>query len=238
MRERGVYRTHRRLGRALLGHLRDERGRERAPPADPEPAERRRSRLVARRTQAGVRPCAGRAFRHLRRRCGWKRAAQARSRHRLHAGSARPAKSGFGADPAWSPDGRKIAFMSNREGDDDIFVVNADGSGLRNLTRSQGHDRTRIWKGREHKRISWSSPDEQWSPDGRKIVFRSERDRPSELERAACRPRCRARRDLRRQRRRERASAADTQLEVRRHACVVARWAQDRVCQPQATCTS
>jgi Tol biopolymer transport system component len=98
--------------------------------------------------------------------------------------------SGFAANPAWSPDGRKIAFMSNRDGTDDILVVNADGSGLRNLTRSQGHDRTRIWKGREHKRVFWSSPEQVWSPDGRKIVFRSERDRPSELERDTCRPRC------------------------------------------------
>jgi Tol biopolymer transport system component len=90
--------------------------------------------------------------------------------------------SGFGANPAWSPDGRKIAFMSNRDGNDDIFVVNADGSGLRNLTPSRGNDRKRIW---------WVSPDgPMWSPDGRKIVFRSRRDRPSELERAACRPRC------------------------------------------------
>jgi Tol biopolymer transport system component len=100
--------------------------------------------------------------------------------------------SGFGANPAWSPDGRKIAFMSNRDDTDDIFVVNADGSGLRNLTRSKGHDRKRIWHGREHKRIFWFSPDgPMWSPDGQKIVFRSERDRPSASERTACRPRCR-----------------------------------------------
>jgi Tol biopolymer transport system component len=81
---------------------------------------------------------------------------------------------GFDANPAWSPDGRRIAFVSNRDGNDDIFVVNVDGRGLRNLTRSRGNDR-----------------DPMWSPDGRKIAFRGERARPSELERVACRPRCR-----------------------------------------------
>ena len=75
----------RRVPVALLGHLRHEHGRERAPPTDPEPPARRRSRLVARRTQAGVRPGPGRPLRHLRRQCGWKRAAQARSRHHIQA---------------------------------------------------------------------------------------------------------------------------------------------------------
>lgn len=38
--------------------------------------------------------------------------------------------------PAWSPDGRQIAFGSNRDGGMDIFVMNADGSNVRNLTNS------------------------------------------------------------------------------------------------------
>lgn len=80
---------------------------------------------------------------------------------------------GFSANPAWSPDGRRIAFVSNRDGSDDIFVVNADGSGLRNLTRSRGNDHNPVW-----------------SPDGREIAFQGRRARPSELERAVCRGHC------------------------------------------------
>jgi Tol biopolymer transport system component len=46
------------------------------------------------------------------------------------------------AQPVWSPDGRKLAFASHPRGlvfDRqlfDIYVMNADGSGRRNLTRS------------------------------------------------------------------------------------------------------
>ena len=32
--------------------------------------------------------------------------------------------------PKWSPDGRRIAFTSNRDGDHEIYVMNADGSGV------------------------------------------------------------------------------------------------------------
>ena len=34
----------------------------------------------------------------------------------------------FDSAPAWSPDGRQIAFESNLDGDYEIFVMNADGS--------------------------------------------------------------------------------------------------------------
>jgi WD40-like Beta Propeller Repeat len=36
--------------------------------------------------------------------------------------------------PAWSPDGRRIAFVSDRHTQDDIYVVRSNGSGLRRLT--------------------------------------------------------------------------------------------------------
>ena len=47
--------------------------------------------------------------------------------------------------PAWSPDGRRIAFRSKRDGNPEIYVVNADGSGLRNLTRSPADDGWFAW---------------------------------------------------------------------------------------------
>ena len=58
------------------------------------------------------------------------------------------------SDPAWSPDGRKIAFLSRRDGRLEIYVVNADGTGLRRLTNSPKGEYMPTW-----------------SPDGRKIAF-------------------------------------------------------------------
>ena len=63
------------------------------------------------------------------------------------------------ADPAWSPDGRKLAFVSKRDGNSEVYVMNANGSGQRNLTGNPAFD-----------------ADPAWSPDGRKIAFASKRD--------------------------------------------------------------
>ena len=40
--------------------------------------------------------------------------------------------------PRWSPDGQRIAFTSRRTGDYELWIMNRDGSGLRQLTQSAG----------------------------------------------------------------------------------------------------
>ena len=62
-------------------------------------------------------------------------------------------------EPAWSPDGTKIAFMSHRDGNPEIYVMDADGGNVRRLTNHHGVDR-----------------EPAWSPDGSKIAFESDRD--------------------------------------------------------------
>ena len=60
--------------------------------------------------------------------------------------------------PAFSPDGRRLAFNSSRENNNDIYVVNVDGSGLRRLTNNPAID---------------TSP--TWSPNGQQVAFTSDR---------------------------------------------------------------
>ena len=47
--------------------------------------------------------------------------------------------------PAWSPDGRRLAFHSNRDGDFEIYVMNADGTGLTQLTHNSDADTAPVW---------------------------------------------------------------------------------------------
>ena len=48
-------------------------------------------------------------------------------------------------NPAWSPDGTKIAFESNRDGNKEIYVMNADGSSLTRLTNNTADDSDPGW---------------------------------------------------------------------------------------------
>lgn len=49
---------------------------------------------------------------------------------------------------AWSPDGSRIVFSSNRDGDLEIYVMYADGSGVVNITHAPGGDWSPVWKPR------------------------------------------------------------------------------------------
>ena len=67
--------------------------------------------------------------------------------------------SGSQSDPAWSPDGTRLALVSDRTGNADIWVHGVNETGAIRLTTSAAHDRQ-----------------PSWAPDGRALVFRSERD--------------------------------------------------------------
>jgi Tol biopolymer transport system component len=60
--------------------------------------------------------------------------------------------------PAWSPDGTRIAFQSNRDGNDEIYLMNADGSNPLRLTWDDPSDQAPDWSTPAHCRRS-SIPD-------------------------------------------------------------------------------
>ncbi len=61
--------------------------------------------------------------------------------------------------PCWSPDGKEIAFSSNRYGNDDIFIIPSKGGMPIRLTYFSNSDRIC-----------------DWSPDGKKLIFSSRRN--------------------------------------------------------------
>lgn len=71
---------------------------------------------------------------------------------------------GFDGRPRWSPDGKWIAFVSNRSGNQDIFIIPSEGGSPRQVT----------WYGR-------GNILSDWTPDGQKLLFYSARDTDSFL---------------------------------------------------------
>jgi TolB protein len=112
--------------------------------------------------------------------------------------------------PTWSPDGKQIAFVSDREGSPQIWVMSSDGSNQRRVTYQGRYNQSPRWSPNGDL-IVFSSRDEKyvfdlftidpndpskitrltqnqgnniepsWSPDGRHIVFSSTRTGVSEL---------------------------------------------------------
>ena len=62
-------------------------------------------------------------------------------------------------EASWSPEGMTVAFASNRSGDSDIYLIDAQSGRVTRLTHDPVHD-----------------ADPAWSPDGSRIAFTSHRD--------------------------------------------------------------
>jgi Tol biopolymer transport system component len=65
-------------------------------------------------------------------------------------------KTGYNAEAVVSPDGKRVLFTSTRNGDLDLYTMNVDGTGLRQITNTLGYDGGGFF-----------------SPDGKKIVWRA-----------------------------------------------------------------
>jgi len=78
-----------------------------------------------------------------------------------------PGSSAWDNSPAFSPDGRQIAFMGRAHDHWEIFTMNADGSGRRQLTRGDAGEGPPT-----------NSVAPAWSPDGERIAFVSDREGP------------------------------------------------------------
>jgi Tol biopolymer transport system component len=68
------------------------------------------------------------------------------------------------ADPVWSPDSRRIAFASNRDGTWRIYLMDADGTDVKLLNTGTG-----------------DATQPAWSPDGNRIAFVSTRKKNSDI---------------------------------------------------------
>lgn len=77
---------------------------------------------------------------------------------KIHDGNSLQPRGINGNQPAWSPDGTRLAFVLPTAYATDIYLINADGTGLTNLTNSSSYD---FWPA--------------WSTDSLKLAFVSDR---------------------------------------------------------------
>ena len=56
----------------------------------------------------------------------------------------------YDSQPIWSPDGKKIAFTSNREGSLDVYVISAKGGAPTRLTTNSGKETPIAFKDNDH----------------------------------------------------------------------------------------
>ena len=114
-------------------------------------------------------------------------------------------QSGFLSAPSWSPDGARLTFVSDLDGNPDIWTVDLDGSNVVNLTQEEAKDHSPAWSpdgawiafaslrdsrywelyvmrpdGSDVQRLTWwedaSDLSPSWSPDGTRLAFASKRD--------------------------------------------------------------
>lgn len=73
---------------------------------------------------------------------------------------------GYNAEGSYSSDGKQIVFCSNRDGHLNLYIMNADGSHVRQLTKTKD-----CYNGGPF-----------FSPDGKRVIFRADRDKKDALQ--------------------------------------------------------
>jgi Tol biopolymer transport system component len=100
---------------------------------------------------------------------------------------------GVDSEPAWSPDGRRVIFTSNRSGNLDLWLQSIDGGSAVQITSSPAHDSQADWSsggqivfrsdregggifvlpapGGVERKVAMFGDHPRWSPDGKRILF-------------------------------------------------------------------